>query len=56
MEILTDDLARCGERITRARFPRPAGAGLGSLALGALLEPRLLQAASRRRKRGRPAS
>jgi hypothetical protein len=46
MEILTDDLRALRERMTRRAFLGRTGAGLGSLALGALLEPRLLQAAA----------
>ena len=46
MEILTDDLRVLRERMTRRAFLGRTGTGLGSLAFGALLEPRLLQAGS----------
>ena len=45
MEILSDDLRALRERLTRRAFLGRSGAGLGSLALGALLEPKGLQAA-----------
>ena len=45
MEILTDDLRAFRERITRRAFLGRSGAGLGSLALGALLDPTRLRAA-----------
>ena len=45
MEILTDDLRALRERITRRAFLGRSGAGLGSLALGALLDPTRLGAA-----------
>ena len=45
MEILTDDLRRLRERITRRAFLDRSGTGLGSLALGALFDPGRLAAA-----------
>jgi hypothetical protein len=45
MEILTDDLAVLRERLTRRALLGRAGAGLGSVALSALLDPKLLRAA-----------
>jgi hypothetical protein len=46
MELLTDDLSALRGRMTRRAFLGRTGAGLGSLALGALLEPGLLEAAA----------
>jgi hypothetical protein len=46
MEILTDDLRRLRERMTRRAFLGRSGSGLGSVALGALLAPRILEASS----------
>ncbi len=45
MEILTDDIRAMGERLTRRGFLGRSGAGLGSVALGLLLEPRRLWSA-----------
>src|SRR6266540_3760975 len=42
MEILTDDIRAMGERLTRRGFLGRSGAGLGSVALGLLLEPKRL--------------
>lgn len=44
MEILTDDLEHLRERMTRRAFLGRSGAGLGSLALGALFDPSSLRA------------
>jgi Protein of unknown function (DUF1501) len=45
MQLLTDDLRILRERMTRRAFLARSGSGLGSLALGALLQPKLLEAA-----------
>ena len=45
MEILTDDIRAMGERLTRRGFLGRSGAGLGSVALGLLLEPKRLWSA-----------
>src|SRR6266571_2319535 len=45
MEILTDDIRALGERLTRRGFLGRSGAGLGSVALGLLLEPKRLWSA-----------
>jgi len=42
MEILTDDVRAMGERLTRRGFLGRSGAGLGSVALGLLLDPKRL--------------
>src|SRR6266571_1395684 len=42
MEILTDDIRAMGQRLTRRGFLGRSGAGLGSVALGLLLEPKRL--------------
>ncbi len=42
--VLTDDVAELRRRCTRRAFLSRSGSGLGSLALSALLEPRLLNA------------
>src|SRR6266545_706916 len=47
MEILTDDIRAMGERLTRRGFLGRSGAGLGSVALGLLLEPKRLWSADR---------
>src|SRR5712691_12431024 len=47
MEILTDDIRAMGERLTRRGFLSRSGAGLGSVALGLLLEPKRLWSAER---------
>ena len=48
MEILTDDIRAMRERFTRRAFLGQSGAGLGALALGALLDPKQLWAATDR--------
>jgi hypothetical protein len=45
MEILTDDLRALREHMTRRAFLGRTGVGLGSLAMGALLDPKLAGAA-----------
>src|SRR5260370_24250473 len=45
MEILTDDIRAMGERLTRRGFLGRSGAGLGSVALGLLLEAKRLWSA-----------
>ena len=40
MEILTDDLREMRKRLTRRAFLGRSAAGLGSLALGLLLDPK----------------
>ncbi len=47
MEILTDDIRAMGQRLTRRGFLGRSGAGLGSVALGLLLEPKRLWSADR---------
>ena len=44
IQVLSDDLAALRRRCTRRAFLSRSGSGLGSLALSALLEPRLLKA------------
>jgi hypothetical protein len=47
--LLTDDLRALRERLTRRAFLKRSGAGVGSLALASLLQPRLLAAARAKR-------
>ena len=55
MEILTDDLEALRERCTRRAFLGRSAAGLGSLALGLVLDPRRLLAAESGAQAGVPA-